>query len=111
MHHALAERFEEAVEHGPPVVAAEVLIGEPFRVRHQPEDGAGLVQHAGDVVEGAVRVGAVSPLFAALAVLVHVAEGDAVLVPEPGKGVGIRQVVAVLTPYGGLDSGVARPGE
>ena len=78
----LRRRREQRAQQHDAVVATEDGVAGPLGVRHQPDDVAGLVADAGDVVEAAVRV-------------LHVADDDAVVGPELGQRLGVAHVVAL----------------
>src|SRR5690349_20674883 len=77
---SLGGSCDEATEERLAVGRAEQRVARPLGVRHQADDVATLVAHAGDVVDRAVRV-------------VDVAEHDAVAVLQLAQGLGAARVV------------------
>src|SRR5436305_4022 len=83
---------DEAGEQALAVGAAEERVGGVFRVRHQPQDGAGLVEDAGDRASRSVDVVRVGQFAGGAAIT----EGDPTLAFEPVERLGVSGVVAVV---------------
>src|SRR5260370_499500 len=89
---SLLQRAYQPVEEGLAVGAAEHGVGGILRMRHQGEDGAGLVEDAGDRARRAVEV----CFLATLAARSAVPEGDEATRFEPVECLGICGVIAVV---------------
>src|SRR5690242_5601014 len=83
---------DQAGKEGLPVGAAEERVGGVLGVRHQPQDGAGLVEDAGDRTGRAVEIVVVAELPRRAAI----AKGDETALLEPIERVGISGVAAIV---------------
>src|SRR3546814_15921416 len=92
------KRLNQAVEEGATVGAAEPGVGKALGMRHEAENGLGLVVDVGDIAQRAVGIG----LWRHRAVFVVVAVRDLAGVLQGRGGVVVWVVVAVVVVGGAV---------